>query len=97
LHKACAEGHDFANALLSFGADPNLLDNDGQSPLHLLAINRNRKELVSLTTKILKRGAKTDVKNKKGQIPFDFVQKSEIEGDRMRKLLTPGFNFKRDF
>jgi ankyrin repeat protein len=82
---------------LSLGADLNLQDNQGNTSLHLLATNKNSKELISLTTKILKRGAKTNIKNNEGKIPFDLIKKSDHEAEKLKKLLNPSCDFKRDF
>jgi ankyrin repeat protein len=77
--------------LLKSGANPNAQDVDGDTPLHTLAAGRllnpaNRHVGVIMAEHLILRGAKRDVKNDKGQTPYDVAKEYK------RFLLMPVLN-----
>ena len=70
LHYACIKGSKNAvDILLDLGANINAVDNDGNNCLHYAVISKNE----SLLKKLLVRGADKNIKNKKGQLPYDLA------------------------
>jgi ankyrin repeat protein len=65
------ENTDCINLLLKYGADLNVLDRDGNSPL-MLAIHQNNTRLVKL---FLEYHANLDIKNKARETPITLAQK----------------------
>lgn len=63
-----------AELLLAAGADPNVENEFGHTPL-ILAVNKADARLVSL---LLNHGAKPDLKNKKGVSPLDTAKKEDL-------------------
>ncbi|KAL0214443.1 hypothetical protein P9112_006627 [Eukaryota sp. TZLM1-RC] len=68
LHIACKFGLDkiVVNLLSIFGADPNSIDSDGNSPLHLISLSGN----YSLALEVLKRGGNLNLQDGKGKTPL---------------------------
>jgi ankyrin repeat protein len=65
--------------LLQKGANPNAQDADGNTPLHTLAAGRlleptNRHGGVIMAEHLILRGARRDIKNDKGQTPYDVAR-----------------------
>jgi ankyrin repeat protein len=77
--------------LLKSGANPNAEDVDGDTPLHTLAAGSllkpaNRHGGVIMAEHLILRGAQRDVKNRKGQTPYDVAKEYK------RFLLMPVLN-----
>ena len=51
--------------------DPNEVNNEGKTPLHL-AMKKGNKNIIEL---LIKNGANTEFKDKKGKIPIDYASK----------------------
>ena len=51
--------------------DPNGVNNEGKTPLHL-AMKKGNKNIIEL---LIKSGANTEFKDKKGKIPIDYASK----------------------
>ncbi|MCL1937672.1 MAG: ankyrin repeat domain-containing protein [Candidatus Azobacteroides sp.] len=69
-----AQNHSaIAELLIKSGADMNIKDDDGNTPLLLSAINRNYDAMKIL----LKAGAKTDIKNNEDKTLFDYLDEEE--------------------
>ena len=51
--------------------DPNSVNNEGKTPLHL-AMKKGNKKIIEL---LIKNGANTEFKDKKGKIPIDYASK----------------------
>jgi palmitoyltransferase len=70
LHYACINGSKNAvDILLDLGANINAVDNDGNNCLHYAVNSKN----ISLLKKLLVRGADKNIRNKKGQLPYDLA------------------------
>jgi len=68
LHIACGDGSkDIALLLLEKGANPNVREEAGATPLHLVAAANGN---VEIATALLAKGAEVDAKDKKGQTPL---------------------------
>jgi ankyrin repeat protein len=88
LHWAAAEGHeDVAEALIAHGADVNLKDNDGDTPLHKVT-SRGHKEIVEL---LIAHGADVNAQNNDGHTP---LHHPPVEGDKdvVELLIARGAN-----
>ncbi len=76
--KSCdGETLEYSNAylvklLIDKGADVNICNGDGDTPLHLAVLRRN----VEMVDCLLKHGARLDIKNKKGETPLDQLKKT---------------------
>jgi hypothetical protein len=75
LHHQAKHGRPRGVAtLLKLGADPNLPDQDGNTPLHLLARTGVGKDLARL---LLDAGARTDIVNTSGLTPVDVARSAK--------------------
>jgi len=92
LHMICqmptSNSQIFVDILLNKGADPNLLDENGNAPLHILCkyTPGNSKDLVQL---LLDKGAKPNIKDKDNLTPLQILchRKSAIPKDLVHILL----------
>ena len=76
LHYACISGSKNAvDILLDLGANINAVDNDGNNCLHYAVNSKNE----SLLKKLLVRGADKNIRNKKGQLPYDLALENRYE------------------
>ena len=86
LDYASRDGHrndaGVARLLIAHGADPNLCNKKGSSPLHR-ATEYGRIEIVRL---LIEHGADVEVKDKKGRTPLDVA--TEEQHDEIIKLLS---------
>lgn len=77
LHVAIAQGDlEWAKLALQFGADPNCCDENGNTPLHLIAKIEDdwRDDLIDC---LLKHGADPFQENDKGVSPIELAQESD--------------------
>ncbi|GAX16962.1 hypothetical protein FisN_5Hh340 [Fistulifera solaris] len=97
LHSACAmilKDPDSASTiikiisrLLDLGADPSLLDSDGNTSLHWAARSGER----SVVRQLLDRSAAVDARNKSGETPLHHALRSGLRGiDAAAELLDSG-------
>jgi hypothetical protein len=95
LHEAVGEGRmAVVTRLLDAGADPNVPDEFGQTPLST-AVRWGKPDAAKL---LLDRGARADVVNKKGQSLLDILDVAEISSgvkDRLRKLVGAALGGKK--
>ena len=83
LHWAAsfAQPHAMLKLLVRHGADPNLQNKHGSTPLHEAVVNRSVDSAVSL----VKLGAKLDVRNEEGQTPLELCDELGLE--EMKEVL----------
>lgn len=82
LHASSSYGHvELIKVLITqYGADPNIIDNDGDTPLHVVQDIDTCKLLLSL-------GAKVDLRNNEGKLP---IESAMLEGlDDVVDFLRP--------
>ena len=79
LHAAIIQqDFDWAQMAIQFGADVNCVDEEGNTPLHLLVLHGNNQEDERhFVTLILKEGASLDIKNKNNLTAVDLAQDNE--------------------
>ena len=76
LHIACINGSKNAvDLLLDLGANINAVDNDGNNCLHYAVNSKNQ----NLLKKLLVRGADKNIRNKKGELPYDLAVKNNYK------------------
>ncbi len=72
---------DTVKDLLEKGANINVKDDQGKTPLHIIvSTSKNKKEIVEL---LLEKGAKINAKDNEGKTPLDLAQNEEV-----KELLT---------
>lgn len=92
IHRASSHSKNLEGlvVLLERGADPNVRDSDGETPL-FWAIReslRNRSESMLPTIYVLLRsGASTSIENNQGETPISLVQSKKVP-DSIRSLVT---------
>ena len=101
LALACSAGKQgIVEALLKLRADPNQTDQDGNTPLHILAqlgaefSGRNRKgksKVIGATRALLASGANVNARNKLGQTPIEIAVAHEFF-DQVDLLVKFGAN-----
>lgn len=79
--------HEVAKALIQYGADPNIQDIKGDTPLHI-AYLRHDQEAINL---LLAHGSKLDIKNKQGKLPQEMSQVSYEEACKFLKAQAAVF------
>ena len=62
--------------LLNYGANPNLTDSAGRTPLHIAVAEKENQKLVSL---LLERGADPRIKDRSGRTAFDYAVGNKIK------------------
>ena len=80
------------NALLEKGADPNIQNNKGNTPLHYLAFKGNDTLVNTLAQIFLEKGADPNIKNNEGNTPLHvaiFKGKSNIVNSLLEKGAEP--------
>ena len=96
LIQACIQ-HDYKieEMLLKYGANPNLVDDDGNSPLYYLCSGSSDPELIPLmkpmALALLKRGARVNAKNEWGATPL-IEAASYLPAEDIKLLIKHGAN-----
>lgn len=89
LHKACLENYlPIVSALVSKGADINVQDNDWWTPLHAAASGGNWR----ICNMLFSHGADPLAVNAEGDLPFDLVNDTKVEGIIKREMESKGVN-----
>ncbi|CAD8083814.1 unnamed protein product [Paramecium primaurelia] len=71
LHLACSTKSDYAAIVLMKWKHPiNIQDANGNTPLHIAALNNSYK----LIRKLIQRGGSINIRNKKDQLPIDLAE-----------------------
>lgn len=84
IHMAATLDAHLVNVLLDLGANINIVDDNGNTPLHYATGNCN-----ILTMKaLLLRGADKKIKNKLGQLAIDYVYDDRCSGQKEQLLKT---------
>ena len=87
LHKACLENYlPIVSALVSKGADINVQDNDWWTPLHAAASGGNWR----ICNMLFSHGADPLAVNAEGDLPFDLVNDTKVEGIIKREMESKG-------
>ena len=74
LHYACDHKTDYtASWLIGFGADVNAVNEEGDTPLHLLIKNSHRLDTSKLARELIFRGADRLAVNKEGKTPLEIL------------------------
>lgn len=82
LHWAVYEGNEIATTyLISWGADINAQDSDGNTPLHLSISHAEREQNTRLTKILLLKGADRDITNNKGLTPAEMVSDGDMKDE----------------
>lgn len=82
LHWAVYEGNEIAATyLLAWGANVNLHDNDGNTPLHLSIIHAEKEHNSRLTKILLLKGADRNSRNNKGLRPIDMIGSGDMRNE----------------
>lgn len=75
LHWACSSNAEMAlGYILALGPDPNIQDVDGYTPLHLAVKNIDQVLTTRFIRYLLLKGARTDLKDRRGKLPIDYTQ-----------------------
>ncbi len=73
LHWACYSQSETAIAyILAWNPDVNKQDNEGYTPLHLAVRSVDALESCRPVRALLIKGARIDIKDMKGRLPFDY-------------------------
>jgi protein phosphatase 1 regulatory subunit 16A len=89
LHKACLENYlPIVSALVAKGADINCQDNDWWTPLHAAASGGNWR----ICNMLFSNGADPLAVNAEGDLPFDLVNDTKVEGIIKREMEGKGCN-----
>jgi len=98
LHHAAEHAHiramDAMDILIANGADPNIVDNEGNTPLLLLLAGRitrdkDKAPMAQLAIDLIKRGVRVDAQNKQGITPLHYAA-AQGHADILIELLRRG-------
>ncbi len=88
IHVAAEEGHfEVVMMLLNeCGAEPNIRDSDGETPLHCVSINeydplsmKSKEDFTDTAKVILQGGAHIDLQNNRGETPLHLASRNEFQ------------------
>lgn len=80
IEEAADPGGDTASILLKKGANPNLQDKDGKTPLHYVA----EYDLGEFLVPLVKAGADGSIKDKSGKTPLDYHKSTDPDEEDQR-------------
>ena len=80
LHYACYNNSEYASFwLIGFGSDVNALNKTGDTPMHLLIKADNKLYNTKTVRELIFKGARRDIKIKKGELASDLLNRLEDE------------------
>ena len=86
LHYACYNNSEYASFwLIGFGADVNAVNKMKDTPMHLLIKSENKLYNTKTIRELIFKGAKRDIKNSKGELPIDLLDR--VEEERIKEEL----------
>ena len=90
LHYACFYNAEFAAFwLVGFGVETNIVNNNGDTPLHLLIKSENQIQNEKTVKELIFKGADRNITNKWGEKPIDLIDwiESAETKERLRSTL----------
>lgn len=83
IHYACDHKTEYtAGWLIGFGADINAVNEEGDTPLHLLIKNSHKLDSSKLAREMIYKGADRTIKNKEGKTPLDILHEECDQQER---------------
>ena len=90
LHYACYNNSEYASFwLIGFGSDVNAVNKIGDTPMHLLIKSINKLYNTKTARELIFKGAKRDIKNSKGELAIDLIDRIEDSKlqEEMKRIL----------
>ena len=94
---------DIIKVLLQYNANPNIVDNNGNTPLHDIVLQfkdktkKNKGVCLEIAALLLKAGADPDIKNNSGVTPFFWVKDGLTSDEENMKALLEKYRKQPDF
>lgn len=78
---------EVAEKLIAYGANPNVQDNNGNTPLHIAYLRHDKEEIALL----INHGAKSDIANHDGTLPYEMSRKSYEDACQFLKIQAAAY------
>jgi ankyrin repeat protein len=94
---------DIIKVLLKYNANPNIVDNCGNTPLQDIVLQfkdktkKNKEVCLEIATLLLEAGADPDIKNNYGETPFFWVKDGRTSDEKSMKALLEKYRKQPDF